>query len=189
MNTRNIWHKRAIRSNDRLRWKAYRCFRQEVKRELRFAEMAHVRTELLKSKGNTNAIWKIINDCLPRKSRNRPFITENSTALANKFNEYFSPVGSVTAQKARDLAIEHNFDTHPASSAVEPLPDQCSEAFHLHSVLDKDVERVIKGFSSNKAPGYDRVSARVLKDSLPVILPSVTSIMNYSFHTGTFARA
>ena len=72
---------------------------------------------------------------------------------------------------------------------MEPLPDQCSEAFHLHSVLDKDVERVIKGFSSNKAPGYDRVSARVLKDSLPVILPSITSIMNYSFHTGTFARA
>ena len=50
---------------------------------------------------------------------------------------------SVTAQKACDLAIEHNFDIHPASSAVEPLPDQCSEAFQFHSVLDKDVERVI----------------------------------------------
>ena len=49
----------------------------------------------------------------------------------------------MTAQKARDLAIEHNFDIHPASSAVEPLPDQCSEAFQFHSVLDKDVERVI----------------------------------------------
>ena len=123
------------------------------------------------------------------KSRNRPFITENPTALANKFNEYFTSVGSVTAQKARDLAIEHNFDIHPASSAVEPLPDQCSEAFQFHSVLDKDVERVIKGFSSNKAPGYDRVSARVLKDILPLILPSITSIMNYSFDSVTVARA
>ena len=56
LNTRGIWHRRAIRSNDHLHWNAYRCFRQEVKRELRFAEMAHVRTELLKSKGNTNAI-------------------------------------------------------------------------------------------------------------------------------------
>ena len=73
MDTRDIWHRRAIRSNDRLHWNAYRYFRQKVKRELRFAEMAHVRTELLKSKGNTNAIWKIINNCLPRKSRNRPF--------------------------------------------------------------------------------------------------------------------
>ena len=151
--------------------------------------MAHVRTELLKSKGNTDAIWKIINNCLQRKRTNRPFITENPTALANKFNKYFTSVETVTAQKARDLAIEHNFDIHPALSAVEPLPDQCSEAFQFHSVLDKDVEHVIKGFSSNKALGCDRVSARVLKDSLPVILPSITSIMNYSFHTGTFARA
>ena len=83
----------------------------------------------------------------------------------------------------------NNFDIHVASPAVEPLPDQCSEAFQFHSVLDKDVERVIKGFSSNEAPGYDRVSAPVPKDSLPVILPSITSIMKYSFHTGTYAGA
>ena len=152
INTRDIWHRRAIRSNYRLHGNTNRCFRQEVKRESRFAETAHVRTELLKSKGNTNAIWKIINNCLPRKSWNRPFITENPTVLANKFNKYFTSVESVTAQKACDLAIEHNFDIHPASSAVEPLPDQCSEAFQFHSVLDKDVERVIKCFSSIKAP-------------------------------------
>ena len=197
MKTRDLWHSRAIRSNDRLHWNAYRCFRQEVKRELRFAEKAHVRTELLNSKGNSNAIWKIINNCLPRKSRNRPFTTENTSVLANNFNEYFTSVGSVTAQKAFDLAIEHNFDIYPAISpavsavepSLEPSFDQCPEAFQFHMVLDKVVERVIKGFSLNKAPGYDRVSARVLKDSLPVILPSITSIMNNSFYTGKFARA
>ena len=95
----------------------------------------------------------------------------------------------MTAQKARDLPIENNFDGQPALSAVEPSPDQCSEAFQFHTVLDRDVESVMKGFSLNKAPGYDRVSARVLKDSFPVILPSITSVMNYSFYTGTFARA
>ena len=193
MKAPDLWHSRAIRSNDHLHWNAYRSFRQEAKHELRFAEKAHVRTELLNSKGNTNAIWKIINNCLPRKSCNRPFQTENSTALVNNFNEYFTTVWSVTAQKALDLAIEHNFDIHPtispAVSAVEPSLDQCTGAFQFHMVLDKDVERVIKSFSLNKAPGYDRVSARVLKDSLPVILPSITSIMNNSFHTGTFARA
>ena len=64
-------------------------------------------------------------------------------ALANKFNEYFTSVRSVTAQKASDLTIEHNFDIHPVLLVVEPLPGQCSEAFQFHSVLDKDVERVI----------------------------------------------
>ena len=68
--------------------------------------------------------------------------------------------------------------------SLEPSFDQCPEAFQFHMVLDKDVERVIKGFSFNKAPGYDRVSARVLKDSLPVILPSITRIMNWKVCKG-----
>ena len=67
MKTRDQWHKSAIKSNDRLHWNTYRFFRQEVKPELRFAEKAHVRSELLKCNGNTNATWKIINNCLPKK--------------------------------------------------------------------------------------------------------------------------
>ena len=55
---------------------AYRIFRQEIKREVRFAEKAHVRSELLKCNGNTNAIWKIINNCLPRKKHPRPNVPD-----------------------------------------------------------------------------------------------------------------
>ena len=67
----------------------------------------------------------------------------------------------MTSYKAGDLAIEHNVDIHPALFAVEPLPAQCLQAFQSHSVLVKDVESVIKGFSSNNAPSYDKVSASV----------------------------
>ena len=84
--------KSAIKSNDRLHWNGYRFFRQEVKRELRFAEKAHVRSELLKCSGNTNGIWKIIINCLPRKKHPRPYVPDNPVALANKFNEYFTSV-------------------------------------------------------------------------------------------------
>ena len=61
MKTRDLWHKSAIRTSDRLHLNAYRFFRQEVKREIRLAEKAYVRTELQNSKGNSNAIWKVIN--------------------------------------------------------------------------------------------------------------------------------
>ena len=110
---RDLWHKRAVKSNDRLHWNAYRCLRQEVKRELRFEEKAYVRSELLNSKENTNAPWKIINNCLLRKTQNRFFKTENPIALVKKFNEYFTSVRSLTAQKTRDLAVQYNFDICP----------------------------------------------------------------------------
>ena len=96
-------------------------------------------------------------------------------------------MGCVTAQKASDLATEHNFDINPITTV--PIPDECPEIFQFHAVSDKDVESVIRGFASNKAPGYDKVSVRVLKDSLPAILPAITTIMNNSFNTKTFARS
>ena len=43
-----------------LHWNAYRHFRREVKREIRFAEKEHVRSEILKSKCKTNSNWRIL---------------------------------------------------------------------------------------------------------------------------------
>ena len=40
-----------------------------------------------------------------------------------------------------------------------------------------------------KAPGLDKVTARVLKDSLPTTLSAITNPVNTSFSSNTFARA
>ena len=66
-------------------------------------------------------IWKIINRCLPRKSKILPNINDNPTNLADKFNEYFTTVGSLTAQKAYDLAVEYDFN----SATISPSFSCC----------------------------------------------------------------
>ena len=114
MKTRDQLHRRAIKSNDRFQWNAYRFFRQEVKRELRIAEKAYVRSQLSQNNRNTDTIWKIINNCLPKKSKSRPIIPDNPISLANRFNEYFTSVGSSEAQEAYDLACVHNYQINPA---------------------------------------------------------------------------
>ena len=68
-------------------------------------------------------------------------------------------------------------------STVVSMPDEMSDLFQFHSVIEKDVVCVIKGFSSNKAPCHDKVTAQVLKDSLSATLPAITCIMNNSFST------
>ena len=50
----------------------------------------------------------------------------------------------------------------------------------------EQVERIINAMSTNKAPGIGKVPIRVIKDSLPAILPSITSIINASFKLSTF---
>ena len=46
--------------------------------------------------------------------------------------------------------------------------------------------RFVKSVPSNKAPGCDKVNAKILKDSSPVIAPIITSLINNSFTLSTF---
>ena len=55
-----------------------------------------------------------------------------------------------------------------------------SEQFTFNYVDCKQVADVITAMPSNKAPGIDKVPTRVLKDSLLITLPSITSIINAS---------
>ena len=42
---------------------------------------------------------------------------------------------------------------------------------------------------TNKSPGIDKITMRVIKDSLPAILPTITSIFNASLTSGVFPSA
>ena len=56
-------------------------------------------------------------------------------------------------------------------------------------MTEQDIEKIVKHIPSNKAPGLDRLSARVLKDSLPANLPVITNLINTSFASNCFAQA
>ena len=190
MRTRDQWRKLAGKTNDPFHWNGYRFFRQEVKREIRVAEKVHVRTQILDSNGNSNSIWKIINRCLPRKQQDSFMASEDPTGLANELNDFFTSVGSITAQKARDLSLHHGLNVNlDVPTPLHISTDVSPELFVLHQVTENQVERVIRSLPSNKAPGMDKISSRILKDSLPSTLTTITHIVNNSFVTNTFARA
>ena len=189
MRTRDQWRKLAGKTNDPLHWNGYRFFRQEVKREMRVAEKVHVRTQILDSNGNSNSIWKIINRCLPRK-QNSFMASEDLTGLANELNDFFTSVGRITAQKASDLSLHYGINVNlDAPTPLHTSTDVSAELFVLKEVTENQVEKVIRRLPSNKAPGMDKISSRILKDSLPSILITITGIVNNSFVTNTFARA
>ena len=189
MKTRDSWQKKARKTNDKLHWNAFRFFRQEVKREIRIAEKEYVRSELLKSNGSTNSIWKIINHCLP--NREPPLTTvEDPVVQANRFNDFYVSVGQTAAAKAQALCDQYGFTTESVEQA-EPITEDLQNVnkFEFHAVTEKDIEKIVKHIPSNKAPGHDRVSARVLKDSLPATLPVITNLINSSFASNCFAQA
>ena len=146
-----MWHKRVIKTNDKLHWNAYRHFRQEAKREIRLAEKEHFRSEILKSNQKYQFDLEILNRYISRKYTSLTTV-QNTLLLANKFNEFYANVGTMTTLKASKLAEEHDFNNHDAEGL-----DPC-ESDHN---------------SWPKAVGCDRVNA-----SSPVIAPIIASLIN-----------
>ena len=100
----------------------------------------------------------------------------------------------MTALKAANLAEEHNLniqDTvgiHPCK--VDHTPGENNHnLFEFQSITQGDVNRIIKNLPSNKAPGCDKVNAKILKHSLPVIVPIVASLINNSFSSNSFPHS
>ena len=169
----------------------YRFFPQEVKRELRLAEKIHVRNKIANSRGNTNATWNILNRCMSRGTAKRPSSLEDHETLANKFNKYFTSVGELTAYKASLITRQYGLNEECGSrgESIDTGLHVETEAFKFQDVKETDVKSVIKSLAANKAPGYDKISARVLKDSCERIAPVISRLVNNSFKMAAFPKA
>ena len=190
MNTRDRWRKQAIKTMDKLDWNAYRFFRQEVKHEIRIAEKEYVRSELSNSKGNTNSIWKVINRCIRKKNAQIP-ASEDPMAQANMYNDFYTSVGKTIAEKAQTLAEKLGFTAFDSNGQSNEDMSECSshQEFYFRPVTEQETLKIVRALPSNKAPGADKVTARILKASVPVTLPLLTNLINCSFRSGIFAES
>ena len=105
--------------------------------------------------------------------------------MAKELNEFFTSVGQNTVEKIYPLANECSYDL--TQSSFVPTRYHSSQQFSFRSVNCGEVEKVITSLASDKAPEIDKISIRVIKHSLPAILPSVTSIINGSLASNTFS--
>ena len=96
-----------------------------------------------------------------------------------------------TTLKAVNFSEEHHLNTQNMGG-IDPCeiyrsPGQNNIAtFAFQSITEDDVKKIIKSLTSNKAPGCDKANAKTLKDSLPVIAPVITSLINNSFLSSSF---
>ena len=107
--------------------------------------------------------------------------------LANEFNYFFTSTGAHAAEAAKKLAMENNFSLQTNTTKVTSLMHV--DEFQFRPVSPAEIRKIIDSFPSNKAPGPDRVSMRVIKDALPYILLILTEIVNCSLLTSVFPKA
>ena len=97
---------------------------------------------------------------------------------------FVTSVGQNSIQKIKTLAEQCNYDlTNP--SFVPRIYTQ-TQQLSFKEVECKEIEKVISSMPSGKAPGNDRITARILNCCLSSIAPTLTTIINASLTSGTF---
>ena len=172
-------------------WESYRVLHRDVKTKIRQAEREYVRSEITANKENKTSIWKTVRRCLNSSRNPRLAYSRDLTEVANEFNEFFVSVGDKAAQQAKRLAADFSLSipSDPVMpcdvpDATEPMPP----TFSFQCVSTHKVKEIIMNMPSNKSPGHDKVSMRVIKTCLPHILPVVTDLINSSFTEGCFPK-
>ena len=144
-------------------WKAYKEARTSVKQLLKNAECDHIRTEVQSHKDNPGSLWKIINTCIPSKEKETPVHSRDTELVANDFNQFLSSVGRNAAQTAAQLAIDNNINISDTSLISPPTTRNSSEKlFNFTPVTCTQVERIVSSMPSNKSPGPNKVSMRII---------------------------
>ena len=191
MIARDQLHRRFQQTRDSKDWLAYKESRRVVKNTLKNAEKGFIRSEVQSHKDNHGSLWKIVNSGIPFKEKETQVYVKDPELVADEFNQFFSSTGRKTAEAVVRRAADHNINTN--EPPTEPLSTRAvyhhEEMFTFAPVTCTQVQRIISAMPSNKSPGPDKISMRVIINCLPVILGPLTDIINNSFITSTFPDA
>jgi len=121
------------------------------------------------------------------KLRNGEKLVNDYAKIVEIFNQHFS---SIT--KANTISNIHNTFSVKNSYNISPMHylhqsfNCIFPSFKLMPLSTKDVGNIINSVNSKNSHGYDKISTKFLKLSLPFILSPLTHICNKSFSLGIF---
>ena len=140
----------------------------------------------LKNKHNPRKTWKTLNHLTGRSTnkvnKNLSLQYETKTTsepaeIVNLLNNYFCNIGASL-----------NLNSQNSAQNISPahiLPT-LQKSFALFDITEEELIKTIKDLKSNSSPGYDEITAELLKLTQPHITEVLLHIFNSSFREGIF---
>ena len=131
--------------------------------------------------------WSLINTIISGKPKQSlpNFLNINNTEIndpiqiAEYFNNHFSTIGKTLANKLASTSST-DFTTY--------LSNQVSPSIFFNPTCTTEITHIINHLNFNKSCGPDNINAKILKISLPVITPLLTSLCNDCLQYGVFPK-
>jgi hypothetical protein len=140
----------------------------------------------IKYKNDAKKSWTLIKSilCGVKNKQNivNMFIVDgntisNESEIANKFNDFFSSIGSHQASKIPQVG-QNSFAQYLIN------PPNC--VFNFRQTSPDDILKIISEFLPKTSCGHDNLSMKVLKRISYCLAYPISVIVNQSFHSGIF---
>ena len=183
---KNKLYHRKQKSKNEEHVQLYKQYRNKLNKLLHFAEQQHYDNLLKENTNNLKSSWRIMKDIISKNKSTSPCsrfyvndstnITNDKKEIAENFNSFFINVGPNLAEKISPTSQSPtSFMTRNCNSMVV-LPVNQSE------IID-----IIKNLK-HSSPGWDAISANVVKVTYPCFIEPLAHIMNLSITQGVFPK-
>ena len=162
-------------------WKEYKRLKNKVTLESRKSKKKYYSEQLGQCK-DRNQSWKVLKSVIPNKSSpsNLTHDSDEKAKLASEFNAHFANVaGNIRKRNGIDNVHVPN-NTESIKSSVK------HQGFIFSPVTEDEVLKSIYSLKNTKSVGIDDINSFILKASAPVIVKSLTHLINKSLLEGIF---
>ena len=167
---------------------AIKKLRNIVNSEIRLAKQAYYQNSFNQYTGDSRKTWQTINELTSRKS-GKTAVTSlkvngisitNPTELSNEFNNHFATIGP---ELARNIVSPDGGDDIYQRYITNT--DQC---FQLRPTSVNKVFSLLNKLNKSKATGFDKISARLIRECADLICIPICDIFNQSISLGIISR-
>ena len=160
----------------------YVRYRNILSSSLRLAKRMYFSKQFDKCKFDLKSTWKVINEVMKTKTNSGPpkyifkdgLQIDNSTDMAEIFNDYFVNLGPDLANKIPNSRTSfHSF-----------LKDRNSESLFFVPIVEEEIIEIVNSLNNKKSSGYDGITNFLLKNIIHEIITPLTHILNQSLAQG-----
>ena len=161
------------RNSDDL-WKLYKRMKNKVTTEIRKSNRKYI-CDKLSEVTNRNESWTTLKSLMGNcNSSNSTFPKENSSVIANEFNNHFADI-------ATNVCTNNTRANNRLYSHGEKVSDR---KFKFVNVSQSYVLKQVMSMKTKKSVGLDEISMYILKESISEMIESFTFLINKSLSEG-----
>jgi len=162
----------------------YKTYKNKLTKIIRSAEKLHYSNKFQQAQGNLSKTWEIIKKLINPDQSKKPINEiklDNNTitdtkVIANKFNEYFTNVGPLLANKIPVVS----------GDPLKFIPGDFSKSMALYETDPSEIIHIAQQLKTSTSKGHDGILPYVIKQTIDVIATPLSIIFNLSLKNGIF---